>query len=59
MYQDNELRERVFDCLNNMDMDDICNMISNWVFEKEKREGNFIDGNCRVVEDNQKFIKGE
>lgn len=59
MYSDNELRERMLDCLNNMDMNDICNMISNWVFEKEKKEGNFIDGNCRVVEDNQKLIKGE
>ena len=59
MYSDDVLRERMFDCLNNMDMNDICNMISNWVFEKEKKEGKFIDGNCRVVEDNQKLIKGE
>lgn len=59
MYPDDELREKMFDSLNKMCMDDICNMISNWVFEKEKREGNIIDGSCKVIDDNQKLIKEE
>jgi len=57
MYPDDELRERMFDVLNKMTMEDICIMIENWVFEKRKNDS--IEGECTVINDEQKLIKGE